>query len=116
MTLQQMFDFLAVKVDGPAATLIGPLAVDWVLPDIGDSVRVELSNGTVHSRPGARHTVPDAIVTADRSILEHLIATGEKFADLVGTGSITVEGDTGQVDALFGNLHDFPLFWNVIEP
>jgi len=116
MTLQQMFDFLAVKVDGPAAALIGPLAVDWVLPDVDDSVRLELSNGTMHSRPGTRHAEPDAVITADRSVLEHLIATGEEFADLVEAGAITVEGDADRVSALFGNLHDFPLFWNVIEP
>ena len=116
MTLQQMFDFLAVKVDGPAAALIGPLAVNWVLPDVDDSVRLELSNGTMHSRPGTRHAEPDAVVTADRSVLEHLIATGEEFADLVEAGAITVEGDADRVSALFGNLHDFPLFWNVIEP
>jgi alkyl sulfatase BDS1-like metallo-beta-lactamase superfamily hydrolase len=116
MTLQQMFDFLAVKVDGPAAALVGPLAVDWVLPDVDDSVRLELSNGTMHSRPGTRHDEPDAVVTADRSVLEHLIATGEEFADLVEAGSITVEGDADRVGALFASLHDFPLFWNVIEP
>ena len=116
MTLQQMFDFLAVKVDGPAVALVGPLAVDWVLPDVDDSVRLELSNGTMHSRPGTRHAEPDAVVTADRSVLEHLIATGEEFADLVEAGSITVEGDADRVGALFASLHDFPLFWNVIEP
>tara|TARA_Y100001947_G_scaffold111141_1_gene95503 strand:+ start:288 stop:521 length:234 start_codon:yes stop_codon:yes gene_type:complete len=77
---------------------------------------LELSNGTMHSLPGTRHAEPNAVITADRSVLEGLIATGEEFADLVEAAAITVEGDDERVRALFGNLHDFPLFWNVIEP
>ena len=116
MSLQQIFDFLAVKVDGPAAADISPLTFDWVLPDIDDSVQLELSNGTLHARPGSRNPEPHAVVTADRSILEHLIATGEAFTDLADSGAISVTGDVDRVVALFGGLQGFPLFWNVIEP
>jgi alkyl sulfatase BDS1-like metallo-beta-lactamase superfamily hydrolase len=45
-----------------------------------------------------------------------MIARGTPFAEVVDAGSATITGDTGRVLDLFGNLNDFPLFWNVIEP
>jgi alkyl sulfatase BDS1-like metallo-beta-lactamase superfamily hydrolase len=116
MSLQQIFDFLAVRLDGPAVVPLGHLAIDWVLPDVADTVRVELSNGTLHSLPGRVHASPDATVTGDRASLEDMIARGTPFAEVVDAGSATITGDTGRVLDLFGNLNDFPLFWNVIEP
>ena len=70
MSLQQIFDFMAVRLDGPAVVSLGHLSVDWVLPDVVDTVRVELSNGTLHSLPGRTHASPDATVTGDRAALE----------------------------------------------
>ncbi len=55
MSLQQIFDFLAVRLDGPAVVPLGHLCVDWVLPDVADTVRVELSNGTLHPLPARTH-------------------------------------------------------------
>ena len=116
MSLQQIFDFLAVRLDGPAVVPLGHLAIDWVLPDVADTVRVELSNGTLHSLPGRVHASPDATVTGDRAALEHMIALGTPFGEVVDAGSATITGDIGRVLDLFGSLNDFPLFWNVIEP
>jgi alkyl sulfatase BDS1-like metallo-beta-lactamase superfamily hydrolase len=116
MSLQQIFDFLAVRVDGPAVVPLGRVAVDWVLPDVAETVRVELSNGTLHSQPGRTHSSPDATVTGDRAALEDMIATGTPFAEVVESGAVAITGDSERVLRLFGNLTDFPLFWNVIEP
>jgi alkyl sulfatase BDS1-like metallo-beta-lactamase superfamily hydrolase len=116
MSLQQIFDFLAVRLDGPAVVPLGHLFVDWVLPDVADTVRVELSNGTLHSLPGRTHASPDATVTGDRVALEDMIATGTPFAEVVESGAVTITGDVERVLGLFGNLTDFPLFWNVVEP
>jgi alkyl sulfatase BDS1-like metallo-beta-lactamase superfamily hydrolase len=45
-----------------------------------------------------------------------MIATGTPFAEVVESGAVTITGDVERVLGLFGNLTDFPLFWNVIEP
>jgi hypothetical protein len=34
----------------------------------------------------------------------------------VESGAVAITGDSERVLRLFGNLTDFPLFWNVIEP
>ena len=116
MTLQQVFDFLAVKVDGPAAVELGHLAIDWRLPDTGEVVRVELSNGTLHSTPGRTHDSSDATVTCDRAALDALVSTGSQLADLVESGGAGIDGDADRVLALWAGLTDFPLFYAIIEP
>jgi alkyl sulfatase BDS1-like metallo-beta-lactamase superfamily hydrolase len=116
MTLQQVFDLLAVKIDGPAATAIGHLAIDWRLPDVDEVARVELSNGTLHTTPGRTHAAPDATVTCDRSALDEMVATGGTLAGLVDAGTVTIDGDADRVLALWDTLTDFPLFYAIIEP
>jgi len=116
MTLQQVFDYLAVRVDGPPAADLGHLTINWQLPDTDEVVRVELSNGTLHSTPGRSHLSPDAVVTCDRTALNELVATGGHLADLGGSGAATVSGDTDRVLALWDTLTDFPIFFRIIEP
>ena len=116
MTLQQVFDLLAIRVDGPAATAIGHLAIDWRLPDTDEVARIELSNGTLHTKPGQAHAAPNATVTCDREALEEMVATGATLVDLVDSGVATIDGDAARVLALWDTLTDFPLFYAIIEP
>ena len=111
-----MFDLLAIKVDGPAATAIGHLAIDWRLPDADEVARIELSNSTLHTTPGQTHAAPDATVTCDREGLEEMVATGATLVDLVDSGVATIDGDAARVLALWDTLTDFPLFYAIIEP
>ncbi len=116
MELQQVFDYLAVRVDGRPAAGLGHLRIDWQLPDIGDVVRVELSNGTLHATPGLAHDHPDATVTCSRSDLDEMVASGADLADLVGDGRVDLDGDAERVLALWGTLTEFPIFYAIIEP
>ena len=116
MDLQQAFDLLAASLDGVAAAAIGPLATDWYLDDTGDTVRLELSNGTLHSLPGATHASADVVVHGDRSQLNRLFGSDATGASLLDEGAITAEGDTNRLLALFACVTDFPRFYNIIEP
>ncbi|MDP6241586.1 MAG: alkyl sulfatase C-terminal domain-containing protein, partial [Acidimicrobiales bacterium] len=116
MTLQQIFDFLAVKIDGQAAATLGPLAINWVLTDVDETARLELSNGTLHSMPGLVHDHPDATVSCDRLFLEEMVATGRTLPEVVDAGEASIEGQAERVLALWDTLTDFPMFWPIIEP
>ena len=116
MTLQQVFDYLAVRVDGPPAADLGHLNINWLLPDTNEVIRLELSNGTLHSAPGRSHESPDATVTCDRTALDELVATGGQLGDLVGSAVATVSGDGERVLALWETFTDFPIFFAIIEP
>ena len=119
MDLQQAFDLLAASLDGVAAAAIGPLTVDWYLNDTGglnNTVRLELSNGTLHSLPGATHASADVVVHGNRSQLNRLFASDATGVSLLDEGAITAEGKTDQLRALFACVTDFPRFYNIIEP
>ncbi len=116
MTLQQVFDYLAVRIDGPAAADLGHLSINWLLPDTNQVARLELSNGTLHSAPGRSHGSPDATVTCDRTALDELVVTGGQLGDLVDSGAATVSGDADRVLALWETFTDFPIFFKIIEP
>ena len=116
LSIQQIFDYLAVKIDGPAADALGSLNINWNLPDVDQTVRVTLSNGTLHAVPGLGHDCPEATVTCSRTQLERIISTGTGLADLVDEGQATIDGDQSRVLALWATFTEFPLFFNIIEP
>jgi alkyl sulfatase BDS1-like metallo-beta-lactamase superfamily hydrolase len=116
MTLEQLFDYLAVRLDGPAATGLGDLAFTWKVSDQGEVVRLILSNGTLHSVIGSGATTPDAELTCTRSVLDDLVATGDPLQDKVAGGEVEVSGDTDAALRLWDLFVDFPMFFPIVEP
>jgi len=116
MDLQQAFDLIAASLDGTAAATLGPLAINWHLADVADTARLELSNGTLHSRPGATHPSADVTVHGDRSQLDRIFSSETTMADLLDEGSVVADGDADRLRALFACVTDFPRFYNIIEP
>jgi len=119
MDLQQAFDLLASAMDGVAAAALGPLAIDWHVGDPSDGgevVRLELSNGTMHSTPGASHAEPNAVVRGDRGALDRMTTEGATVPDLLAEGALTATGDVERLTALFACVTEFPRFYNIIEP
>ncbi len=116
MDLQQAFDLLAASLDGVAAAVIGPLTVDWHLNDVDDTVRLELSNGTLHSLPGSTHASADVVVHGDRSQLNRLFDSNATVASLLDERTVTARGDVDRLRALFACVTEFPRFYNIIEP
>ena len=88
MDLQQAFDLIAASLDGTAAAILGPLAINWHLADVADTARLELSNGTLHSRPGATHPTADVTVHGDRSQLDRIFSSETTMADLLDEGGV----------------------------
>jgi len=114
MDLQQAFDLLAAAMDGVAAADLGSLAVDWHVGS--DVVRLELSNGTMHSTPGRSHPQPDVVVRGERTALDRMTAEGAAVADLLAEGNLTATGDVDRLTALFACVTEFPRFYNIVEP
>ncbi|MEC9395397.1 MAG: alkyl sulfatase dimerization domain-containing protein [Actinomycetota bacterium] len=114
MDLQQAFDLLAAAMDGVAAADLGSLAVDWHVGS--DVVRLELSNGTMHSTPGRAHPQPDVVVRGERTALDRMTAEGAAVADLLAEGNLTATGDVDRLTALFACVTEFPRFYNIVEP
>ena len=118
MTPLQVFDYLAVRLDGSAAVAFGNHHLVWSLDDTGDVVELELSNGTLHSRePGVRRTVDvSAHVRCNRSDLNRLVVAEISFADSLENGALRVEGSLDLVSNLWNALTTFKMFFPIIEP
>ncbi|WP_188195513.1 alkyl/aryl-sulfatase [Nonomuraea sp. SYSU D8015] len=103
LTVEQIFDSLAVRVDGPRAWR-ERLAIDWHLTDLGERHRTTLSNGALI------HQVDPPDETADLT----LRLTREQLLGLLagrGVEGVEREGDTTALRRLVAVLdHPVPDF------
>jgi alkyl sulfatase BDS1-like metallo-beta-lactamase superfamily hydrolase len=96
LSVDQLFDSLAIRINGPRAWNEG-LAIDWSFSDLGHTYRTELSNGVLIQGIDPVHGAADLTVTLTKPKLLGLLAGG----DLEG---LQTEGDMGVVARLLGVL------------
>jgi alkyl sulfatase BDS1-like metallo-beta-lactamase superfamily hydrolase len=112
LTVDQLIDSLAIRVDGPRAWDLR-LTMDWHLTDEDRIWRLTLSNGALTHRSspaGQPHPGPaDTTLTLTRPQLLGLLAGGSP------TG-VTVGGDTGNLSRLVGLLDDPDPAFAVVTP
>ena len=116
MTVEQIFDYLAVRLDGPAAAGMGDRQFTWTMSDTDDVVRLTLSNGTLHAVVGRSAADPIAGVRSARAVLDELVASGDPLRARVDDGSVEITGDADWVLGLWDLLVDFPMFFPIVEP
>jgi alkyl sulfatase BDS1-like metallo-beta-lactamase superfamily hydrolase len=116
MTAEQMFDFLAVKLNGPRAVELGDADLLWTFTDVDESIGLSLSNGTLHASTIRRPPSPAATISCARGVLEQIIARAESIDDHLDAGTVRVEGDDTIVRRLWSMLEEFNLFFPIIEP
>ena len=118
MTLGQVFDYLAVRLDGPAAAELGTVHVRWEISGAAPAA-TELSNGTLHSRVGALAAsapAPDATVHCTLADFHRLVSTSGDLRAAIAEGTFTVVGDADALCAIFDRLTPFEMFFPVVEP
>ena len=116
MTLGQIFDFLAVKVNGNAAVKLSPMTINWSFADTNENAYLELSNGTLHSKIGPIIRSTDLEIVSSRDVLEELISTEYSITQALEEKRIDIEGNVEKFLNFWETLTDFPLFWPIIEP
>ncbi|MGW4767574.1 alkyl/aryl-sulfatase [Nocardia sp. NPDC004278] len=104
LTVEQIFDAMALRVDGPKAWDMR-VVTDWHITDENRIHRLELCNGrlTHYDRPdGVALPEPDASFTLTRPILIRVLLSGEDFGALVSSGAITLGGDPTKLADIVG--------------
>ena len=97
LSIEQLFDTLAIRVDGPRAAA-ETLSIQWTFTDTGDVVRLSLSNGALIQTHNPRSEVqPDLSVTLTKAQLLALMAGR-------GLDGIDHDGDAGVLQRLLGLL------------
>ncbi|MBA4024331.1 MAG: alkyl/aryl-sulfatase [Gordonia sp.] len=103
LTITQVFDSIAIRIDGPRAWDTSA-SIRWHFTDLDETYRMELSNGVLIHYPTQRTDPADLVVTLTKSQLLGLLAgAGAADLDLSGDPSVigTIVGLTDEADPGF---------------
>jgi len=106
LTVDMVFDAMALRLDGPKAWHEKAIS-DWHFTDEDRTVRLDLRNGVLlhYPRPEGESVPPaDVTFTLTRPILIEILLAGKDIGEAVRAGQIKIEGDVQS----FGRL--IPLF------
>ena len=76
LTIVQLFDSIAIRINGPAAWNES-LSIGWHFTDVHENYRMELSNGVLIHYPTSENRAADLTVTLTKPQLLQLLATGK---------------------------------------
>lgn len=104
LTLDQLFDSLAIRVDGPRSW-DADLTIRFSPRDT-DPVILRLRNGVLVHTTGTtpEATDPDLDITLDEADLRALLLGTRQLGDLTGQGRAEITGDAGKLAELLGHL------------
>ncbi|WP_333754860.1 alkyl/aryl-sulfatase [Streptomyces sp. IBSBF 3352] len=116
LTLEQIFDALAIRVDGPRSW-DADITVRWVLTD-GEPVTLRLRNGVLTHVIGRRATAaePDVEITLAESDLRAVLFGAVALEDLAASRAVEVKGDAARLTALLGHLSEPDPDFTIVTP
>ncbi|MFR0355193.1 alkyl/aryl-sulfatase [Streptomyces sediminimaris] len=115
LTTEQIFQSMAVRVDGLEAARAGRLLLRWEFPDISEVWTLLLSNGALIPMPGdaPRGEAPHVTLRLDRPTLDAVLAGDTTFPSAIRDGAVDIDGDVDVLVTLRGLLEpptrDFPI-------
>ncbi|WP_373113921.1 alkyl/aryl-sulfatase [Xanthomonas citri] len=116
MTVGMLFDYLAIRLDGPAAAKAGDATVAWVIPESRESYLVTLRSGALSYRPLTDQDRADATVELPRSALNQLVMGVTPARELLGGSTVKLRGKRAAVEKLFANVESFDVMFNIVTP
>lgn len=114
MPVSMLLDYLAVRIDGPAAQGVH-LRINLELTDTGERRLVELRRSVLHHHDRVDPDA-DATLRAESAVLKSVLAGTSVLADEVAAGRVQVEGDVSVFERLRGLLDDFRMWFAIVEP
>jgi alkyl sulfatase BDS1-like metallo-beta-lactamase superfamily hydrolase len=103
LTNEQLFDALAVQIDGPRAA-DRHITLNWRFTNTGEAHTLTLSHGVLTHRRSRTPGVADVSVDIAREALDELVAGRTTIADLVAAGRLTIHGDDAKLQEVLGLL------------
>ncbi|SDC59405.1 alkyl/aryl-sulfatase [Rhodococcus tukisamuensis] len=120
LSVEQVFDALSLRVDGPRAWA-AQVVVDWHVTDENLVHRTQLRNGLlVHfdldGDLGAEFPAADATFTLARPLLLGVLLGGVDLGAAIADGRIVAEGDLGKLAELAGYLDAPDPDFSIVTP
>jgi alkyl sulfatase BDS1-like metallo-beta-lactamase superfamily hydrolase len=108
LTIIQLFDSIAIRINGPRAWS-EKLSISWHFTDVHENYRMELSNGALVHYPTAGNQAADLKVTLTKRQLLQLLATGKP-------DGIDMSGDFSVVQRLLSLTDDPDPDFAIVSP
>ena len=115
MTIQQVFDTLAVRLKSDEVAGVS-LSLNWTFTDIEEKWLLGISHRTLFSTPGRHDPQAAASITTTRRTLLEVISQSSTFLDEIQAGNISIEGDATALITVLGNLDTFQTNFAIVEP
>lgn len=112
---EALFDALATRFDAEKGRELRG-RFQFVLPDRGEQVAIEVGGGVEFPRYGSRFDAPTATITIDRAALDDVTLGAATFPQLVQSGRVRIEGDIAAFGRWFALHPPFDPRFAVVEP
>jgi alkyl sulfatase BDS1-like metallo-beta-lactamase superfamily hydrolase len=115
LSLEDIFDYLAVRLNGPAAA--GRiLRMDLEFVDSGDVFALTVANGVLQHDRGPHAEGADLTVTLTRRGLLAMTMLGTPVASLVDNEMLRVDGDAAELAGFIELLDGFDYWFDIVTP
>jgi len=114
MTIEDIFDSLAVRLDGFAAEGIN-LAIGWRIADTGDDWTLWLENSAVHYRRGIADPV-SVLAALSRKSLDRLAAGASTLDRETELDQLVITGEAGELRRFFDLLDEVDRYFPIVTP
>jgi len=94
LTVEQVFDSLAIRIDGPKAWS-DKISIEWAFTDLKEFYRMELTNGVLVHWQSGEGVPADATVTLTKPQLLGMLGGA-------GVNGVAVKGDAAVIERLMG--------------
>lgn len=115
LTLDQLFDYVAVRLNGPKASR-SDIRLNFHVTDAERDYRVTVANGVLNYASGRRFADAQANVSLSRRALAALMLAGKPLPALVEAGLVQVDGNPQKLEELLSLLDSFEFWFNIVEP
>ena len=115
MPVAMLLDYLAVRLNGPAAQGVH-LCINLELTDPDEQRVLELRRSVLHHHADRRRDDAQATLRASSADFKAMLAGATTLAAEVDAGRITIDGDATVFDRLVGLLDDFRTWFPIVEP
>jgi alkyl sulfatase BDS1-like metallo-beta-lactamase superfamily hydrolase len=117
MSVDQIFDAIALRVDGPASW-DAHITIDWVITDANRRHRTELRNGLlVHNDvPDDQSGTAEATFTLSKATLLGVVLGGVDLEQAISEGSLAVDGEVSRFAELAAYLDDPDPDFAIVTP
>ncbi len=114
--LETYLDFLGVRLNGPKAAQGGDIMLNLILPDVDETVSINVENGAMNYSIGRVNDDAQATIEMDRSTLDSINLGQVNLEQAIANGDVKVTGDSAKFGEFLGLLDVFDVYFNIVTP